>query len=91
MSAAGWQVVGYSDDPIPDNPGVVAAQIEHIRSVAASIGAQVAALPSSGQVNALVWRSQNNDAPEQFRKMASQLPDDLNQLRTRYVKVAAAL
>jgi hypothetical protein len=91
MGSAGWQVVGYPDDPIPDDPGVVATQIAHLRSVAANIATQVAALPQSGQVDALVWSSQNNDAPQQFRKLASQLPQDLDQLRTRYVKVANAL
>jgi hypothetical protein len=91
VGSADWQVVGYPDDPIPDDPGVVATQIAHLRTVAGNISTQVAALPQSGQVDALVWRSQNNDAPAQFRNLATQLPHDLNLLRTRYVKVADAL
>lgn len=90
-SPANWQIVGYSDDPIPDDPGVVASQIDHIRSVAAAIGAQVDALPGSGSIDALVWRSQDHDTSEQFRQKVAELPNDLSQLQTRYVKVANAL
>lgn len=91
MGSADWQIVGYSDDPIPDDTTVVANQIAHLRSVAATIASQVAELPQSGHLDALVWHSQDNDAPTQFRQQASQLPNDLDLLRTRYVKVADAL
>ena len=91
MGASDWAIVGYGDDPIPDDPGIVAAQVEHIKAVAADIAAQVAALPGDGQVNQIRWQSSAGDAPDEFKQVVKKLPKDLDLLHTRYQKVGAAM
>jgi hypothetical protein len=90
MSGGLWSVVGYGDDPIPDDPGIVAAQVAHIRAVAADIKAQVDALPTDGAIDEVPWESETG-APSEFKAVCKKLPKDLDKLRTRYAKVGDAM
>lgn len=90
-SAGDWAVVGFSSDPIPDDPGVVAAQVEHIRGVAASLAAELQAMPTDGQVDAIRWESQDDGAPAEFKSIVKKLPRDLRLLHTRYQRVGEAM
>ncbi len=91
LGSSDWGVVGYGDDPIHDDPGIVAAQVEHIKAVAADIAAQVASLPGDGQVDQIRWQSSASDAPDEFKQVVKKLPKDLGLLHTRYQKVGAAM
>lgn len=82
----GWDVVDRKGHPIPDDPGVIGAQVDHLRAVARTIQTQVDRMTNCDA--GLVWES---DAADGFRKVVKKLPTDLNALRTRYNQVANAL
>lgn len=86
-----WAVVGYGDDPIPDDPAVVTAQVEHIRAVAADLAAAVGSLPTAGQLDAVEWRSEASAAPDRFKAVVRALPEDLTRLHIRYARVGEAM